>query len=280
MMLPGDYLAWLLTGEVTTTCSGLSEAVLWDFPGSRTAAFLLEHYGIPAGMLPPLVPAFGVQGRLTGAASASLGVRAGVPVSYRAGDQPNNAYALNVLAPGEIAATAGASGVVYGVLDRPRFDPDSRVNTFVHVNHTDGSPRYGMLLCVNGAGILNSWVRHNGGGAAGLAYDEMNRLAATAPAGCDGLSLLPFGNGAERTLGNAAPGCSVHNLQFTRHTRAHLYRAAQEGIVFALAAGMGIMRKAGCSVSKVRAGNANMFLSPVFCEAFAGTTHREPFFLW
>ena len=271
VLLPGDYIAFRLTGEARTTTSGLSEAILWDFREGSIASFLLEHYGIPAAMLPPAAPNFSLQGGLSAEAAAELGLPAGAPVSYRAGDQPNNALSLNVLEPGEIAATAGTSGVVYGVGDRAAFDPASRVNSFVHVNHALQRPRYGTLLCVNGTAILNSWLRHNvlAGKGESLSYEEMNALAAEAPPGSDGLIILPFGNGAERTLENRNPGASIHGLSFTRHTRAHLLRAAQEGIVFALRHGLQIMAGMGLRPSRVRAGNANMFLSPLFAEAFA-----------
>jgi len=270
-LLPGDYIAFRLTGEACTTPSGLSEGILWDFREGRLATFLLEHYGIPQAMVPPLVPSFSVQGRITAGAAAELGLPAAVPVAYRAGDQPNNAFSLKVLEPGEIAATAGTSGVVYGVGDRASYDPASRVNTFVHVNHEPARPRFGTLLCVNGTAILNSWLRHNTTSekGKGLSYDRMNALAAEAPPGSDGLTILPFGNGAERTLENRDPGASIRGLSFTRHSRAHLLRAAQEGIVFALRYGLEIMAGMGIRPARVRAGNANLFLSPLFAEAFA-----------
>jgi xylulokinase len=271
VLLPGDYIALRLTGEAATTPSGLSEGILWDFGEDRLARFLLEHYGLPADLIPAVVPNFGVQGRITAEAARQLGLPAGVAVAYRAGDQPNNALSLNVLEPGEIAATAGTSGVVYGVGDRTAYDPLSRVNTFVHVNHAAGRRRYGTLLCVNGTAILNSWLKHNALSVKGasLSYEEMDTLAAQAPAGCEGLTILPFGNGAERTLENRDPGASVQGLSFTRHGQAHLLRAAQEGIVFALKHGLEIMAGMGIRPVKVRAGNANLFLSPLFAEAFA-----------
>ena len=271
VLLPGDYVAFRLTGEARTTVSGLSEAILWDFREGGIASFLLEHYGIPAALLPPAAPNFSVQGGLGAEAAAELGLPAGAPVAYRAGDQPNNALSLNVLEPGEIAATAGTSGVVYGVGDRASFDRASRVNTFVHVNHSPQRPRFGTLLCVNGTAILNSWLRHNvlAGKGEAPSYEQMNALAAEAPPGSDGLVVLPFGNGAERTLENRDPGASIHGLSFTRHSRAHLLRAAQEGIVFALRHGLEIMAGMGLRPARVRAGHANMFLSPLFAEAFA-----------
>ena len=270
VMLPGDYIALRLTGEATTTVSGLSEGILWNFKTKSVAKELLNYYGIDESLLSTLVPTFGEQGRLTAEAADLLGLQAGVPVSYRAGDQPNNAYSLNVLQPGEIAATAGTSGVVYGVTDKVDYDPKSRVNTFVHVNHTEAQPRYGILLCVNGTGILNSWLRRNF--FADASYADMNKLAAASAPGADGLRFYPFGNGAERVLENRDPGAMLQGLQFNRHNRGHVARAAQEGIVFSLKYGMEVMQQMGMQLKTIRAGHANMFLSEVFGQVFANTT--------
>ncbi len=269
-MLPGDYIAMKMTDQIRTTPSGLSEGILWDFKQQKQADIVLDYYGIDKELLPEVVPTFSVQGELTAQAAAELGLKAGTVISYRAGDQPNNALSLNVLNPGEIAATAGTSGVVYGIGDTPNYDPKSRVNSFAHVNYTKEDPKLGVLLCVNGTGILNSWLKHNV--ANGKDYPEMNELASQAPIGSDGLCILPFGNGAERTLGNKDIGASVHGLNFNTHSASHLLRAGQEGIVFALNYGLQIMRKMGVRVNTVRAGDANMFLSPLFREAFATTT--------
>jgi xylulokinase len=270
IMLPGDYVAMKMTGQIKTTPSGLSEGIMWDFQKQGLAKFLLAHYGISEELIADVVPTFSVQGELTKQAADELGLKAGTKISYRAGDQPNNALSLNVLNPGEIAATAGTSGVVYGITEKSDYDNKSRVNTFVHVNHAAKAPRYGVLLCLNGTGILNSWLKHNATG--GLDYEKMNELAGSVDAGSDGLVILPYGNGAERTLENRNLGASIHGLNFNIHNRAHLLRAAQEGIVFALNYGLGIMRQTGVEVKTVRAGNANMFLSPLFAEAFATVT--------
>ena len=269
-MLPGDYIAMRMTGQIKTTPSGLSEAIMWDFQKQQLAELILDYYGIDGEIIPDVVPTFSIQGELTREAANELGLKAGVKIAYRAGDQPNNAFSLNVLNPGEIAATAGTSGVVYGISDKPNYDSKSRVNTFVHVNHTPDLPRYGVLLCLNGAGILNSWLRHNI--AETLTYTQMNELAEQAPIGCDQLVILPYGNGAERTLDNTNIGAIVQGLNFNTHNRAHLLRAAQEGIVFALNYGLGIMQNMSVQVKTVRAGNANMFLSALFCRAFATVT--------
>ena len=270
IMLPGDYIAMRLTGEAATTVSGLSEGIFWDFVENRPSQRLLDFFGFDASILSPLVPAFGEQGRVTAAAAAELGLAVGTPVTYRAGDQPNNALSLNVLNPGEIASTAGTSGVVYGVIGQVAHDPLSRVNPFAHVNHTAAAPRLGVLLCINGTGILNAWMRRNV--APGLSYAEMNDQAAGVPVGSDGVSILPFGNGAERMLENRDTGCSIHGLNFNRHGQAHLMRAAQEGIVFSFCYGIEIMQQMGLRVDRIHAGRANMFLSPIFREALAGTS--------
>ncbi len=270
IMLPGDYLALRLTGEAVTTASGLSEGILWDFVEESPARLLLDHYGIRPELLPEIRPTFAPQGGVTEAVARELGLTPGTPVAYRAGDQPNNAFSLNVLQPGEIAATAGTSGVVYGITDRKDYDRASRVNTFLHVNHAADAARYGILLCINGTGIQNSWLKHHVAGP--LGYDGMNAAAAAVPVGAEGLVTLPFGNGAERVLENKQLGGSVHGLDFNRHSAAHLFRSAQEGIAFALNYGFDIMNHLGCRADTVRAGDANMFLSPLFGEAFAATT--------
>ncbi|MEN6576794.1 MAG: FGGY family carbohydrate kinase [Phycisphaerales bacterium] len=271
IMLPGDFIAMKMTGEIKTTPSGLSEGILWDFEKGALADFVLANYGISTDLIAETVPTFSIQSELTAAAAQELGFKAGTKISYRAGDQPNNALSLSVLKPGEIAVTAGTSGVVYGVTDKKNYDPKSRVNVFVHVNHTAKKPRYGVLLCVNGTGILNSWLKHNFAGD-GTDYPYMNELATQAPVGSDGLVILPYGNGAERTLENQNIGASVHGWNFNIHKKTHFLRAAQEGIVFALNYGLQIMKGMGTSLKTVKAGNANMFLSPLFAEAFATIT--------
>ena len=275
MMLPGDFIAMKMTGEIKTTPSGLSEGIMWDFEGDGLADFVLDNYGIAGDLIAETVPTFSVQGELTGAAADELGLKAGTKISYRAGDQPNNALSLGVLKPGEIAVTAGTSGVVYGVGDKKNYDPQSRVNVFVHVNHSPEDPRYGVLLCLNGTGILNSWLKHNFVAGDGIDYEQMNELAAQVPVGSEGLVILPYGNGAERTLGNKNIGASVHGWNFNVHKKAHFLRSAQEGIVFALNYGLSIMRDMGIELTTVKAGNANMFLSPLFAEAFATVTQAS-----
>jgi xylulokinase len=271
IMLPGDYIAMKLTGEICTTVSGLSEGMFWDFQNHQVASFLMDYYGFDHSLIPKLVPTFAEQGRLSDQAAQELGLAKGISIAYRAGDQPNNAFSLNVLNPGEIAATAGTSGVVYGVSSEIKYDPQSRVNTFAHVNHRKGNNRLGVLLCINGTGILNSWIKKNTGFTSDT-YEKLNEYAASVPVGSDGLSLLPFGNGSERMLGNRNMGCQISNLNFNLHTNNHLLRATQEGIVFAFHYGMEIMKQSGILPSVIRAGNANMFLSPVFKETLAGIT--------
>ncbi len=319
MLLPGDYIAMRLTGEACTTVSGLSEGILWDFEKQSLASRLLEEYEIRKEVIPKIVPTFGEQGFLTKSAAAELGLTAGIPITYRAGDQPNNAFSLNVLHPGDVAATAGTSGVIYGVTDKSEYDAQSRVNTFVHVNDgfeqlamshepsrdsheplamsyepsrdsheqlamsyepsRDSSKlkaqsskliaRNGVLLCINGTGISNAWLKRNTGG---LSYEAMNMEASKVGVGSEGVIMLPFGNGAERIFNNKQLGGQIHGLDFNRHSNAHLFRAAQEGIVFSLNYGLEIMKTVGVEARNIRAGHANMFLSPLFRDIFANTT--------
>lgn len=270
IMLPGDYIALKLTGHAATTISGLSEGILWDFRKSELSQDILDYFGFSENIIAPLVPSFGEQGKVNAWAAMQLGIREGIPVTYRAGDQPNNAFSLNVLHPGEVAATAGTSGVVYGITEQPAFDMKSRVNSFVHVNDSVDHHRYGVLMCLNGTGSLNSWVRNTL--LPDLDYNELNELAANIPPGSDGLMFYPFGNGAERILENEERGATLSGLEFQRHFKGHIARAAQEGIVFALNYGMEIMKEMGLELNTIRAGYANMFLSDVFTTAFANVS--------
>jgi len=271
IMLPGDYIAMRLTGEIRTTASGLSEGMFWDFRKNEVSELVLNYYGFGKELIPEIVDTFGIQGHVSAKIAGELGLKAGTPVSYRAGDQPNNALSLNVLNPGEVATTAGTSGVVYGVSGDVKYDPQSRVNTFAHVNHSAAESRLGVLLCINGTGILNSWLNKYVGNKA-FSYEEMNRKASEIAIGSDGLSILPFGNGSERVLGNKNIGAQISGLGFNIHTDAHLFRAAQEGIVFSFKYGMEIMEQIGINAKVIRAGKANMFLSPVFRETLAGVS--------
>lgn len=270
-MLPGDYIAMKFSGIVNTTASGLSEGILWDFKEKKTADFLLDFYGIDKSLVPDVVPTFSIQSTVSAQSAAETGLKEGTPISYRAGDQPNNALSLNVFNPGEIASTAGTSGVVYGVLGNVGYDKKSRVNTFAHVNYTEEQDRLGVLLCINGTGILNAWIRRNIA-PEGISYSKMNELTANIPIGSEGLSVIPFGNGAERVLENKETGCSIHGINFNKHNKGHIIRAAQEGIVFSFCYGMEIMGKMGMDIRKIHAGKANMFLSPLFRDTLAGVS--------
>ncbi|MBI5473827.1 MAG: carbohydrate kinase [Ignavibacteriae bacterium] len=269
-MLPGDFIAMKLSGEIRTSISGLSEGIFWDFERNAVSTELLNYYGIAPDLLAESSSSFSHQGMLTHTAAQELGLQEGAVVAYRAGDQPNNAFSLNVLNPGEVAATAGTSGVVYGVSGKVCYDRKSRVNPFAHVNHTNDQPRLGVLLCINGTGIQNSWLRKNV--AAGMSYVEMNAQAATVPVGSEGVVVIPFGNGAERVLENRNVGGQVFGLDFNRHSRAHILRAAQEGIAFSFRYGVDIMKEMGMNIDVIRAGHTNMFLSPVFRQTVANCT--------
>ena len=271
VMLPGDYLAMKLSGKINTTISGLSEGMMWDFEEKKPAQMLFDYFGFPKDVIADIVPTFAIQSTVSKAAAEETGLAEGTPIAYRGGDQPNNALSLNVLQPGEIAATGGTSGVVYGVLGDVNYDPKSRVNTFAHVNYSEDLTRLGVLLCINGTGILNAWIKRTVA-PEGISYAEMNDLAETVPVGAEGLAVIPFGNGAERVLENKNPGASIHGINFNIHTKAHIIRAAQEGIAFSFAYGMEVMRDMGMDIKTIKAGHANLFLSPLFRRTLAAVT--------
>ncbi|MBH8569546.1 hypothetical protein KB206_11675 [Microvirga sp. STS02] len=270
IMLPGDYLALQLTGVATTSPSALSEGIFWDFARHELSGEVLDYFGFDKKLIPPVQDVFSAHGQLRPEVAAELGLTPGIPVAYKAGDQPNNALALNALEPGEVAATAGTSGVIYAVTDQLFVDAQSRVNAFAHVNHTRAQPRLGVLLCINGAGSMNRWAKQTF--AAHLSYPGANALAAKTPAGSDGLLCLPFGNGVERMLANHPVGAHFHGLDLNVHTPALLLRAAQEGVAFAFRYGLDVMRAGGLHPAVVRAAYTNMFLSELFTRAFVNAT--------
>ena len=271
VMLPGDFIAMKMTDEITTSISALSEGIFWDFSNNELSADVLSYFGFSEDLFPAVKPVFSVHGLLKDVTAARLQLKPGIPISYKAGDQPNNALSLNVLEPGEVAATAGTSGVIYGVSDELCYDNDSRINTFAHVNHSAELTRTGSLLCINGTGIFNRWIKNIAG--VNYSYSGLNELASNVPAGSEGLMTLPFGNGAERIFNNRIIGAHFHQLDLNAHTTGHLVRAVQEGIAFSLRYGLDIMRENGMNPSVVRAGKANLFLSDVFTSAFTAVNN-------
>lgn len=265
-MLPGDYIAFKFSGLINTTVSGLSEGIFWDFKNNGIAGWLMNHYGLDAQHLPDIKDTFSEQCRVSEQGAKASGLAKGTPVLYRAGDQPNNALSLNVFQPGEVAATGGTSGVVYAITDNLSVAESSRVNNFAHVNYTTSIPRIGKLLCINGAGIQYRWLLNN---LKVDSYEQMNDLAETIPIGSDGVTILPFGNGAERMLNNKELGTRISHLNLNNHTKAHLCRAALEGIAFSFAYGMEIMKADGIQARVIRAGNDNLFRAAIFSNTIA-----------
>lgn len=268
ILLPGDYIAMKLTGQPNTTISGLSEGVLWNFKEHKIADKVLNYFGFEQNILPEVTPTFSEMGRVTKEAAMQTGLAVGTPVTYRAGDQPNNAVSLNVLNPGEIAATSGTSGVVYGIVDKPLYDTKSRVNAFAHVNYKPTDEHIGILLCINGAGIQYGWVKQQIA-RSNTSYQDMDRMASAVPVGSDKVCVLPFGNGSERIFEDRDLGSHIYNLRFNRHRRAHLYRASLEGVAFAFVHGINILKEMGLPVDVIRVANDNMFQSRIFSMTIA-----------
>lgn len=269
-MLPGDFIAMKLTGEINTTVSGLSEGIFWNFRDNKISDEILNYYEIPESFIPEIRPTFFNQGKINSQLAEELGISKDAIVSYRAGDQPNNALSLNVLNPGEVAATAGTSGVIYAVIEQKNYDPKNRVNIFAHVNHSEENSRLGVLLCINGTGIMNSWIRKNF--VSSLSYNQMNELAEDVKIGSDNLYILPFGNGAERIFENKIINSSFYGIDFNRHSIKNIIRASHEGVAFSFKYGFEIIQQLGIKIEKIKAGKANMFLSKIFQKTLTNTT--------
>jgi xylulokinase len=270
IMLPGDFIAMKLTGKITTSASALSEGILYDFKKNSISSEVMNYFGFDNTLIPDVQPVFTDHGKLLPEVATLLSLNKNTTVTYKAGDQPNNALSLNVLRPGEVAATAGTSGVIYAVTDQLFSDTYSRVNAFAHVNHTEKDRRLGVLLCINGTGIMNSWVKKMCGD--GLTYKEIDAMSSSISPGCDGIFVLPFGNGAERMLQNKIVGAQIENIDLNKHAKAHIFRAVQEGIAFAFRYGLDIMRENNLHPTIIRAGKSNLFLSDVFVQSFVNTT--------
>ena len=270
VLLPGDFIAGRFTSNFTTTASALSEGILWDFKSSHPAKDLMTYYGFPESIFPPVHPLFSDHGSLTATVAEELGLGTHVKVTYKAGDQPNNAYSLGVLHVGDIATTAGTSGVVYGISDELKFDKENRVNSFAHVNHTTEKTSIGVLMCINGTGILNRWLKQNF--FSSVTYAQLNELGAKASIGSNGLVCMPFGNGAERIFQNRTLGGSFQHLDFNRHQSADIIRAAQEGIAFSMVYGIELLGNVGVKPNKLKAGLANMYLSELFTQAIVNAS--------
>ncbi|UZO80033.1 FGGY family carbohydrate kinase [Aquimarina sp. ERC-38] len=274
IMLPGDFIAYKLSGKAQTTTSGLSEGVFWNFKEDKVSKILLDHYNIKKELLPEIVPTFGKQSEVSAKGEEATGIQKGTPILYRAGDQPNNAFSLNVLNPGEVAVTGGTSGVLYAVTESMVSTEGVKLNNFAHVNHDPQHPRIGKLLCINGCGIQYRWLKEQLGFKED-AYEQMNQLASSVPIGADGVVCIPFGNGAERMLNNKIVGTHYLNLNLPVHNKSHLCRATLEGIAFTFVYGMELLKKDNSAINLIRAGSDNLFRSQIFAETIATLTGQE-----
>lgn len=271
-MLPGDFIAYKFSNEINTTISGLSEGIFWDFKNNSLADFLFNYYNIDKSLVPDIVDTFSLQSKVSKKGELESGVQEGTPIYYRAGDQPNNALSLNVFKDGEVAATGGTSGVMYAVTKNLSGKESTRVNNFAHVNYRQSNQLVGKLLNINGAGIQYRWLLNN---LSVNSYEEMNNLASEIPIGSQDLCLIPFGNGAERMLNNEQIGTRILNLNLNTHHKAHLCRAALEGIAFSFVYGMEILKSDGIEPKVIRAGNDNLFRSEIFANTVATLIEQE-----
>lgn len=262
--LPGDFIAYKLTGEWSTTKSGYSEMVGWDFGASIPfeEGFRKAGWKLP---LPEARPNLEEGAPIQKVIAEKLGLPPSARVTYRAGDQPNNAFGLGVLQQGETAISAGTSGVLYGIGDSSPGLHEG-INRFLHVNS-----QIGVLMCLNGVGSALAFARRTW--FQNQSYEALSELASQAnPENCP--YFFPFGNGAERILSERAFS-GFTELDFNRHNLPELARSVFEGIAFAYRLGSEKMEKAGCLSKVVNGTESGLLKSSFFAQLLANELQVE-----
>jgi xylulokinase len=247
IMLPKDYVRFKLTGARATDVADASGTLLFDVVRRRWSAEMLEASDLRAEILPKVFESPEITARVTKDGAAASGLREGTPVVAGGGDQAAGAVGMGIVAPGNVSATIGTSGVVFAATSDPVVEPKGRIHTFCHAI----PGRWHVMGVTQGAGLSLRWFRDQFAG--GASYDTLMIEAAAAPAGSDGLLWAPYLMG-ERTphLDPNARGALVGLT--AQHTRAHVIRAILEGVAFSLRDTFTIFRELGVPVKSIRLG--------------------------
>jgi len=266
--LPHDWLSWRLRGygpadesplgpdldALATDGSDASGTAYWDPARREYDAELFElALGRPlrvaetgddgdAVVVPRVVEPAEAMGTLEQDVDLPGGARAsrGLVVTAGAGDNAGAALGLG-LAAGDVAVSLGTSGTVFGVTDTAIADPSGTVAGFADAT---GS-RLPIVTTLNAARVLEVI-----GGLLGVDHAELGRLALQAPAGADGLVLVPYFVG-ERTPNRPDATASLLGMTPGTTDRAHLARAAVEGMLCALADGLAAVERTGVTVERL-----------------------------
>ncbi len=224
MLLPHDWLTHRLTGELVTDRGEASGTGYWSPLEGRWRVDLL---GLVADRdweagLPRVLQPTEAAGTLRADAAAELGLVPGIPVGPGTGD--NRAAALGIrLRPGDLAVSIGTSGTVFAVAPDPVVDPTGLVAGFA-----DATGRYLPLACTLNATLVTDAIAR----LLGVDHAGLEALWAAAPAGADGVVLVPYLSG-ERTPNR--PEATGHLTGFRADVaREQVARAAYEGVVCGL----------------------------------------------
>jgi xylulokinase len=246
VLLPKDYIRFRLSGEFMTDASDASGTLLLDVRRRQWSGQILAALEIPSAWLPRVLESPEIGGTVTPSIAEDLGLPANLPLAAGAGDNAAAAIGTGIVSSGLISSSIGSSGVLFAHSEQLAIDPSGRLHAFCHsVPYT-----YHLMAVTLAAGASLRWWRDVLGQQ--MTYDEMAELAASAPAGCDGVVFIPYLSG-ERTphLDPMARGAFV-GLR-AHHTRAHLTRAVMEGVVYSLRDGLQIMRELGLDIRVARA---------------------------
>lgn len=255
VLLPKDYIRWVLTGEYATDVADASGTLLFDVKNRCWHRELLSLLDIDPALLPASFEGPEVTGTLTAEAAAQTGLPAGIPVVAGGGDQAANGVGCGIVRRGVVSASLGTSGVLFAFADTVSTDPEGRVHTFCHSVpgcwHTMGVvlSAAGSLQWFRNQLWTNEWVRAKAEGRE--VYEEITTAAGTAPAGSEGLLFLPYLTGERTPHKDPFARAAFIGLSL-RHTRAHMARAVLEGVAYAMNDSTEIMRGMGVAVDEVR----------------------------
>jgi xylulokinase len=261
-----DYLNLRLTGERFTDYSEASGSFLFDARRRAWSPELCELLGVEIGKLPPIAESARVIGRVTAEAAGVTGLTEGTPVVCGGGDMMCILLGAGVVQLGRACDITGTAADISVYTSEPLYD--RRLMHLHHVVPGGGWISFGIL---DAGGGSYKWFRDTFGAAAAVearaagvpTYEILNRRAAEAPAGAEGLIYLPYLLG-ERTLGSSRSRGVFFGLT-PRHTLGHFARAIMEGVAFDLRQSLEIIEEKGARVVEVRAiaGGAR---SPLWCS--------------
>ncbi len=255
VLLPKDYIRFLLTGEYASDCSDAAGTLLLDLKTRDWSEVLLQKLALPREWFPKVYEGSHITGKLLPKVAHELGLPSGIPVVAGGGDNAAAAVGTGIVRSGLVSSSIGTSGVVFAHSDDIRLDPKGRLHTFCHA-----VPGKNHLMAVTlSAGNSLRWLRdafreplNLPESAKTIDYDLMSGMAANVPAGSEGLIFLPYLSG-ERTphLDPLASGAFIGLT--ARHSAAHMVRAVMEGVAFSLKDGFEIMDGLALPIDQVRA---------------------------